>query len=450
MFRSSSFLAVVGICLCATFLSAPVVAQSAKLKWTDNTEKTTIDAEFVRMADGAVVLKKDGKEISVPLAKLSMASHLQALKLAKPDAFTKAPPKAVIGIEQTAESTKLLNESPFKDNQTVEEFLDTLTTELQAGNATAAWHALTPEMQADVEDIVVAAVEAGGGKSMLVQIRTLMKHSAAIVHEKKAFIFASPLVASNPQFTKAMQQSWPQIELFTDALTDKANWDSANFKAGSVGPWLAAITAKLGSASAKMNALAVKAGAPGTDLKKAMAYKVISQSSDAAVIQFLDAGPPTMNPQTRQMMAPKPPEPMPMVRVSGKWIPKLVLNNWKDGVESVKSQLDFAMPKVSTALAAVAIPIASSLANAKTQQEFNTALQPIASMIQSMGGAGGGNGMAGMPGGSFGSGQSMGSSGPMGSMGSGGAMGSSGGSSEQLGGSSGGNTPPGKRTMGSQ
>ena len=214
MFLSSSSLKAIGQGLCLGLslacLSATAVAQPAKLKWTDNSEKTTIDAEFVRMADGAVVLKKDGKEITVPLTKLSMASHLQALKLANPAAYSKAPPKAVVGIEQTAESTKLLNESPFKEDQTVEEFMDTLTAELQAGNATAAWHALTPEMQADVEDIVVAAVEAGG-KGMLVQIRTLMKHTATIVHDKKAFIFASPLVtALDPKMAKGMQQSWPQ------------------------------------------------------------------------------------------------------------------------------------------------------------------------------------------------------------------------------------------------
>ncbi|MDX1926383.1 MAG: SHD1 domain-containing protein [Pirellulaceae bacterium] len=398
MFRLSSSLQAFGLCLSMAFLSATAVAQPAKLKWTDNTEKTTIDAEFVRMAEGAVVLKKDGKEISVPLAKLSMASHLQALKLANPAAYSKAPPKAVVGIEQTAESTKLLNESPFKEDQTIEAFLDTMTAELMAGNATAAWHALTPEMQADVEDVVVAAVEAGG-KGMLVQIRTLMKHTATIVHDKKAFIFASPLVAADPKVAKEMQQSWPQTELFVDALTDKSNWDSANFKAGNVGPWLAALTSKMGGAFVKMNELAVKAGTPGADLKKLMAYKVISQSGDKAMVQSLFVPPPVMNPQTRQMMQPKAPEPVEWVRVSGKWLPKDLVDNWKDGVAATKSQLDFVMPSVSGGLA-FAIPFAGSLANAKTQQEFNAALQQITSAIPGMGGPGGANGMAGgMPGG---------------------------------------------------
>jgi len=383
------------------FLSAPAVAQPTKLKWADNTEKTTIDAEFVRMADGAVILKKDGKEISVPLAKLSMASHLQALKLAKPDAFAKAPPKAVVGIEQTAESTKLLNESPFKDNQSIEEFLNTLTSELEAGNATAAWHALTPEMQADVEDVVVAAVEAGG-KGMLVQFRSLMKQLATIVRDKKSFIFAHPLVAADPKKARDIQQAWPEIEVFTEALTDKANWDSANFKPGNVGPWLAALTAKLGSAVVKMDQMAIKAGRPGADLKKLMANKVVSQSGDKAMVQSLYTPPPVMNPQTRQTTQSKPSQPVEWVRVSGKWLPKDLVDNWKDGVSSAKSQLDTQMPQVSVGLGVV-IPLASSLANAKSQQEFNTALQQILGPL--MGAMGGQNGMAGMQGGNFGGGQ---------------------------------------------
>ena len=400
MFRSSSSLKALSLSLCVAFLSAPAAAQSAKLKWTDNTEKTTIDAEFVRLTEGTVLLKKDGKEISVPLAKLSLASHLQALKLAKPQAYAKAAPKAVVGIEQTAESTKLLNESPFKDNQTIEEFLATVTTELEAGNATVIWHAMTPEMQADVEDVVVAAVEAGG-KGMLVQFRSLMKHAATIVHEKKTFIFASPLASADPKTAREMQLTWPQIELFTDALTDKANWDSANFKPGSVGPWLAALTAKLGSAFVKMDQLAVKAGLSGSDIKKTMANKVVSQSGDSAMVQFLAAGPPRMNPQTRQMMPSNPPEPVEFVRVSGKWLPKDMVDHWKDGVASAKGQLDFAMPSVSAGLA-VAIPFASSLANAKTQQEFNGALQQIMGSLPNMGGAVGGSGVAGMQSGGFG------------------------------------------------
>jgi hypothetical protein len=191
-------------------------------------------------------------------------------------------------------------------------------------------------------------------------------------------------------------------------LTDKANWDSANFKPGNVGPWLAALTAKLGRAFVKMDEMAIKAGMPGADLKKKMAHKIVSQTGDSAMVQSLYTPPPVMNPQTRQMMPSKPPQPVEWVRVSGRWLPKDMVDNWKDGVVSTKSQLDLVMPKVSQGLV-IAIPIASSLANAKSQQEFNMALQQaVAPFAGMMAGQGGTAGMSGGYGGSGSSGESPG------------------------------------------
>ena len=179
-------------------LAAPAWGQHVKLKWMDSTEKSTIEAEFVRLADAAVILKKDGKEISVPLTKLSLSSHLQALKLAKPDAYAKPAPKVIIGLPQTPESAKLL-ENPFPANATVEQFMDTLIAQLDAKNNMVFWHALTPEMQTDVEDLIVSAVDAGGS-GLLVQIRSLMKQLSILMTEKEQFLVASPLAAGNVQF----------------------------------------------------------------------------------------------------------------------------------------------------------------------------------------------------------------------------------------------------------
>ena len=397
---------------CASLWNSPLAeAQAQKQKWVSNAG-TAIDAEFVRLDAGSVVVKKDGKEIAVPLSKLSLESHLQALQLAKPDAYAKPAPKAIVGLEQTAESTKLLNESPFTADQTIEQCLDTLASELQAGNATAFWHMLTPEMQADVEDVVVSAVDLGG-KGMLVQWRALMKHLATIVHDKKAFILAFPMVASNQKLTRDLQLNWDQVVEFTDAVTDKPNWDSANFKAGSVGPWIAAISTKLGKSFVKMSEMAAKSGVPDTDLKKELAYKINSQSADSALVQWLAAAPPVMNPQTRQLMPSKPKPPEEWVKVSGKWLPKELVANWKDNIALTKSQLDLVMPRASGGLSFV-VPVAASLANAKTQQEFNTVLQQILAPLMNMRGSmGGQNGMAGMGGssgmdGSMGMGSSMG------------------------------------------
>ncbi len=404
MFRSRSSLSAISLSLSLAILIGPAftgrtLAQPAKLKWTDNTEKTTIEAEYVRMAEGAVVLKRDGKEITVPLAKLSMASHLQALKLAKPDAFSKAPPKAVVGIEQTAESTKLLNETPFAENQTVEQFLDTIATELQNGNGTVLWHALTPEMQADVEDLIVSAVDAGG-KGMMVQVRSLMKNVGTLVHDKKAFILANPLIAQNQQAVKDLDRAWPKIDAAVTAFTDKTNWDSANFKAGNVGPWIAGFSAKLGKPMYDVVELVWQSTLPGAPIDKRVSYKILSKSDTAATLQLINS--PGKDPRTGKEIAPIPSPKIELVNVSGKWLPKELVTDWKSNVAEMKSQLESEMPKMSAGLG-LAIPVVSSLANAKTQVEFNTALQQIMAPI--LGAMGGPNGMAGMQGGNFGGAQ---------------------------------------------
>lgn len=414
MHRSRSSLNAISLSLCLALLAVPAAAQPAKLKWTDNTEKTTIEAEFVRMAEGAVILKRDGKEISVPLAKLSMGSHLQALKLAKPDAYSKAPTKASAGIEQTAESTRLLNESPFAENQTIEQFLETIGTELQNGNGTVFWHALTPEMQADVEDLVVTAVDAGG-KGMMVQVRSLMKNVGTLVREKKSFILAYPLIASNQQAAKDLERSWPEISEVVEAITDKSNWDSANFKAGNVGPWVAGLSAKLGKPYYNAVDLTMRS-VHKAPLDELLSYKIISKTDKSATIQLILS--PGKDPKTGQAPKPLPSPPLELLNVSGKWLPKDLVENWKSSIASAKPQLESEMPKVSAGLSFV-IPLVSSLANAKSQQEFNQALQGIMEPIMATLGP---NGLAGMQGGNGPPGGFGGPGGPPGG-GAGGATG---------------------------
>jgi hypothetical protein len=51
--------------------------------WTDSTGKFSVHAEFVKLADGKVVLRRvqDGREVAVPLAKLSAADQAAAQQL---------------------------------------------------------------------------------------------------------------------------------------------------------------------------------------------------------------------------------------------------------------------------------------------------------------------------------------------------------------------------------
>ncbi len=368
-------------------LSVPALGQPVKQKWLDSTEKSTIEAEFVRLVDGAVVLKKDGKEIAVPLSKLSLASHLQALKLAKPGAYSKPAPKIIVGLQPTPESEKLL-ENPFPANATVEQFMDTLIAQLDAQNPMVVWHALTPEMQTDVEDLIVSAIDAGGS-GLLVQVRSLMKQLATLMTEKQQFVLGSSLAATNPQ----LRQQVTVLTAVATALADKQNWDAENFKSGKVAPWLAGMSVKLGSAGNSLLTASIPKGGPGAppqSAKQALDYKVLSQSEDKAEIQLLN---PSFNalvsdPQTGQMKPGKEARKIELLHVSGKWLPKIMVDDWNSSITQAKFGVTQVMPLARTGLAAV-IPMVSSLANAKSQQEFNAALQQLMRP---------GQGLAGQPG----------------------------------------------------
>lgn len=395
-----------------------------KLKWTGAAEKSpTIEAEFVRVDGDTLILKKDGKEIPVPLSKLSLDSHLQALKLANPEAYAKPVPKAVIGLEATEESAKLL-EYPFPENPTVEQYFDKVIAEMEAKNQMVGWHMLTPEMQTDVEDLVVSSIDQGG-KEVLVQIRFLMRNLATIVHDKKSFLLASPLVGRNPQMARSLDFAWPHITTYVDALTEKSNWDAANFRSGNFAQWLSSLTVKLSKSAAGLEAMAKMMtpqvpGAPpvSTDPKVLFAYKVISQKEDTAVVQFTNPNinamfaPPAPNRPQQQsqggmpgMGQPAPARPAPakveLVRVAGRWLPKKMVEAWPEAISQAKSNMPLIMPAVSSGLG-LAAPMVSGLARAQTQQEFNAVIQQVTQLIPrgNMMSAGGMPGMGGFSGGS--------------------------------------------------
>lgn len=66
--------------LSCTFLLIAGIASAAPLEWT-NTEGKTIVAEFVRLEGESVIVRRDGREIKIPLAALSLPSRIQSMEL---------------------------------------------------------------------------------------------------------------------------------------------------------------------------------------------------------------------------------------------------------------------------------------------------------------------------------------------------------------------------------
>ena len=66
--------------LACTLLLIAGLASAAPLEWT-NKEGKTIVAEFVRLEGESVVVRRDGRELTIPLATLSLASRIQSMEL---------------------------------------------------------------------------------------------------------------------------------------------------------------------------------------------------------------------------------------------------------------------------------------------------------------------------------------------------------------------------------
>jgi hypothetical protein len=66
---------------------ASAAGASAYRNWTDNTGSFRVEAQFLGLADGKVKLRrKDGRELAVPLERLSEADKQEVEKLQRPAA----------------------------------------------------------------------------------------------------------------------------------------------------------------------------------------------------------------------------------------------------------------------------------------------------------------------------------------------------------------------------
>ncbi len=336
-----------------------------------------IEADFVRMGEDTVTLRlrTTGKEVNVPLSSLSLESHLQALKLADPEAFSKplvqANAKPVIEAFEptfTVEADDLLK-SPYPSNPTVEQFLDTVNAEFERGNIFIAWHSLPPKMQTDIETLLVRIL--GSVKpAQMVQLRALMKSINTIVVEKRDFIFAQPDILTQPDAVEQLTAEWPKIASLTTSFTDKDNWQTEHFQEGKVIPWLAKMSALL----APYVAEGAKTSLGGSKL---IVYNVKSQTSDTAEVEVSSG--------------PLPPQVMKFQKFGNIWIIPDAMNELRSNLDTALAQVgtNFDTAPLSVGLLG-ANAVAGSLARANTQEEFNDAVEQLKSLVPQQPGAAGG------------------------------------------------------------
>lgn len=352
----------------AQFLSASAQAQSsdaAAQTWVDETGQHKIQAKFVKL-DGpnVVLLTAEGKQINVPYAKLSLSSQFRAKKAADPKAF-EAPPLP------STFAPPPLAASPFPEDSTIEQYIDTLFNELKAGRAEVVWHAIPPDMRTDAEAILVKGAEVLGPRTFK-QIQAVLPNALTIVRDKRSFIIGNPRVARQPELAKSLQQILPATEPMIELLTRPATWSSENFKSGNVGPWLMLFANDSLNAYQKMTAslkpILAARGLPVGDLKD-IKYKVLEKTADSASVEFTA---PRMPKQVTKYK-----------KVNGHWLSgefekqQAAWASARSTLENMdKAAIDQMRTVVSTQLT-ILNGVLGSLANAKTQQEFNVLIDPL-------------------------------------------------------------------------
>jgi len=387
LFRIAALAALVSGGSATSPLSAQ--APSAELQtWIDETGAHKIEAKFVKLEGANVVLLTAvGKQLNVPYAKLSLSSQLQAKKAENPAAYepTKLP---------SAYAPPPLRENPFPPDATVEQFLDVLLKEVREDRFDVVWFALPAEFQEELESIVVKAADVAGPK-FFKQLQAVLPNVSKIAKDQRRFILGHPRIASQPKVALSVGLVLPAMEPVLDLLTRPATWSSENFTRGKVGPWIVGFVNDLSKASEPIEELVkqlnVVPPAEQVDLEK-VSYKVLEKSTDSATIEF-DNGLGKKNS-------------LKLKKVGNSWLPEemagsglqelITANRALDSVDKASiAQLRTMLSSVLT----VANGFLGSIANAKSQAEFNQLLEPYAAEFEKgfLAGMNGASGAAGNP-----------------------------------------------------
>jgi hypothetical protein len=360
---------------------ASALGQDTPTKWTLSTGRA-LEAEFVRLTDDGVILKQKstGKQAEIALTQLSLQSQLQAIKLARPEEFSKPVPKAelapVVELPPAPEvSVDSVMSSPFTESQSLDEFVATLGSELDGGNTFVVWHALPEKMQGSVKELMVKAM-AKVGKQPIVQIKTLMKNLNTIVAEKKDFILGNKILAPDRKTREAIYSFWPVVERFVGSMSEESLWQAENFQEENIERWLAQFLVALGSNQASIDAFVESMGMPPQP-KFADVFKVTASTDSKGKVEIT-------NPQMPMM----PPQEVVFRKVRGQWVAPAWMNPMREGVDAALEGLDTVQDDqirstIQAGLIAV-IPTAGALARAETQEEFDEIISALEPLIENV------------------------------------------------------------------
>ncbi|MCU0874706.1 MAG: SHD1 domain-containing protein [Pirellulaceae bacterium] len=345
------------LCSAAIMLAASAAPAAAEV-WKDGSGKFQVEAEFLGIRGTDLYLKKpNGMTIKVPLARLSAESQQLARQLAMP-----AAPAAPAAGDTPDAAARALQAS------------------MEAGELRAVWDALPSSYQRDVNDLVhmfAANMDADLWRSGTGLVRKAIR----VLKEKKEFILQQPALAASPVDTTAMIENWDPIVgvLETIAASDLA--DLEKLKTLDVGVFLDGTGKKIAeqlaalakAADDKKLSLTEFPGVPVDAMPLAgigsAKFSTVKIEGDTATLRIENDG------KTEEEE---------VVRVDGKWLPKKMVDQWSEQMQSAKTALTTQMPEsLKKNKMAVVVPmqmilgVLDQLLATKTQAEFDQVIQQV-------------------------------------------------------------------------
>lgn len=378
-----------GRLLCSILLTHLCLALSVSAqqpnKWT-NPDGKEIIGDFVRLEGKALVLQlENGKEAKIPFASLSLESHLQALKLGRPEAFNKDPVKAPVEVEAAVlpfklTTTSILN-SPFESDPTIDSFLKTFTDEFNRGNYFVAWHMMPPKMQTDMSAFLSKQLLSLGPNAPG-QIRKLLDKIESILAKKKDWLLDPEITKQEipDAQKKEIDEVWPYVVAMLKDLSEPSIWDSKNFRPEGIPNFLASVL---------VNFQYLPKMSKNPELQK-MTYKVISESGDRAEVEIAMPG------QAAKVVQ--------FQKVGKIWVVPEMMNGVRKMLdESAQTPTD---PKVAQGFGfglAMIMPVVDALDQAKSKEDFKKTLDKFGGQFMPAGGMPGASpgmpsGLPGFPG----------------------------------------------------
>ena len=379
--------------------------------WTDSTGQFTVEAEFKGVEGKSIVLvKENGVQITVPIAKLSAESKALAQSLYKKMQPNPVTPAAEDSPKSTIPKRTLPFEAPepptlspmpaFPEGTTLKETVDFIVNQIQAGHLEVLWHALPTEMRSEMEspELRQSVNPFVQQQSQTIKsVETLVFKAIQVLVTKKEFVLGSSMMEQVPPETMPMvtQGYDPAIGIVYE-LSD------LGFLATDLQDFT--ITALVDHYGPRI----------GGHLKNLMQLA----PAEMVAVAFADMEVEMIDSDNGILKAPKPPgidqgdfglgadtDDLLMTRFMGRWIPKDLADAWPSMKEMMENDLEQALDAQQNSedmqgavmmagmMTGLVGGVLDQLLAASSQAEFDQILTQSAGMLG--GGALGGGGLGG-------------------------------------------------------